>query len=443
MPPLSTPHLPRLALMGARVRLRRRRLPCLLLLLLLVASAPADSPATPAGPASPPVPLSAPAAPSAAPARPTDAPAPPSGVKAQDTPSDGGSSITITWSPSPDDGAGRKTVTAYEILRASAPEGPFRSLGLAPGGYTTYRDPSVKDGEATFYRVAAVTESGERGESDIAGPAVSSQQWFNLERWNILVIAGFLFAAIIFFIERGRTGRRSFIRRIAGLDALEEAIGRATEMGKPILFSPGVHDMDDVQTIAAITILAHVARKAAAYETNLLVPNRHSLVMTTGRETVKESYLAAGRPDSYREDDIFYISDEHFGYVAGVTAMIVRERPATCLYLGASGAESILFAETGNSIGAIQIGGTAEPAQLPFFVAACDYTLIGEELFAASAYLSGEPHQIGSLKGHDAGKALALCGIVAGSLLTTFASLSGWPLLSEVSEGLRSLFMNR
>ena len=69
--------------------------------------------------------------------------------------------------------------------------------------------------------------------------------------------------------------------------------------------------------------------------------------------------------------------------------------------------------------------------------------IVRERPATASAYLSGEPHQIGSLKGHDAGKALALCGIVAGSLLTTFASLSGWPFLSEVSEGLRSLFMNR
>ena len=40
-------------------------------------------------------------------------------------------------------------------------------------------------------------------------------------------------------------------------------------------------------------------------------------------------------------------------------------------------------------------------AQLPFFIAACDYTLIGEELYAASAYLSREPLLLGSLKGQD------------------------------------------
>ena len=61
--------------------------------------------------------------------------------------------------------------------------------------------------------------------------------------------------------------------------------------------------------------------------------------------------------------------------------------------------------------------GTARPAQLPFFVAACDYTLIGEELFAASAYLSKDPKLLGSLKGQDVGKALFILGILVGVIL--------------------------
>jgi hypothetical protein len=79
----------------------------------------------------------------------------------------------------------------------------------------------------------------------------------------------------------------------------------------------------------------------------------------------------------------------------------------------------------GNSVGAIQIAGTAQPAQLPFFVAACDYTLIGEEFFAASAYLSGEPDQLGSLKGQDVGKLIVAGGIVVGVVAETLASLTG------------------
>jgi hypothetical protein len=70
-------------------------------------------------------------------------------------------------------------------------------------------------------------------------------------------------------------------------------------------------------------------------------------------------------------------------------------------------------------VGAIQIAGTAQPSQLPFFVTACDYTLIGEELFAASAYLSKQPLLLGSLKGQDYGKGLIIIILIIGITLVS------------------------
>jgi hypothetical protein len=159
--------------------------------------------------------------------------------------------------------------------------------------------------------------------------------------------------------------------------------------------------------------------------------------MTAARETVQAAFLAAGRPDSYSEDLIYYVTDEQFGYVAFLTGKMVREKPAACFYLGAFYAESLMLAETGNSIGAIQIAGTAEPAQLPFFVAACDYTLIGEEFFAASAYLSGDPDQLGSLQGQDLGKLVVGTLLICGSLCATLAVLVGGQY-SEIVDYLRN-----
>ena len=129
---------------------------------------------------------------------------------------------------------------------------------------------------------------------------------------------------------------------------------------------------------------------------------------------VKESYLKAGRPDAFNPDSVFYLTDDQFGFVAGVDGIIVREKPAANFFLGAFYAESLILAETGFASGAIQTAGTAMPSQLPFFVTACDYTLIGEELFAASAYLSKDPQQLGSLKGQDIGKAIFLFVLITG-----------------------------
>ena len=247
----------------------------------------------------------------------------------------------------------------------------------------------------------------------------TSSQWFFPDRLNLLIILVLICGAILLFTTLASRGARYFIRRIAGIDAIEEAVGRATEMGKPVLYIAGIQDLDNVQTVAGITILSSVAKKVAEYETKLTMPTSRSLVMTTAREVVKESFLSAARPDLYNDSMVYYVTDEQFGYVAHVDGLMVREKPATCIYMGAFFAESLILAETGNSVGAIQIAGTAMPTQLPFFVAACDYTLIGEELFAASAYLSQDPKLLGSLRGQDFGKLFAMTFILVGTLFAT------------------------
>ena len=265
---------------------------------------------------------------------------------------------------------------------------------------------------------------------------------FDYDRRYLAVIIVAFCGAVVYWIRHARQGGEVRVRKIPGLEALDEAVGRATEMGRACIFVPGIQDMNEVQTIAGMTVLSHVARTTAEYDATIEVPTSKSLVMTSAREVVQAAYLAAGRPDSYNADNIYYVTDEQFGYVAYLSGMMVRKKPAACFYMGSFFAESLILAETGNAIGAIQIAGTAQPAQLPFFVAACDYTLIGEEFFAASAYLSGSPSELGSLKGQDVGKVIVAAILVIGVALATAAELTGSPALSHAVEVLRGNILN-
>lgn len=254
-------------------------------------------------------------------------------------------------------------------------------------------------------------------------PAVK-REWFDWKKGPFAIVVLVVCGTVITCTELARRGKPFYVRPIAGLQAIDEAVGRATEMGKPILFIPGIQDVNEIDTVAGLTVLSTVAKVAAEYDTPLEVPTSRGLVMTAAREAVQAAALAAGRPDYYNEERIHYVTDEQFGYVASVCGWMDREQPAACFFLGKFYAESLILAETGNSIKAIQISGTAETTQLPFFVAACDYTLIGEELFAASAYLSGEPAQLGMLKGQDMGKLAAIVLIVIGFVFATWDSVS-------------------
>ena len=170
-------------------------------------------------------------------------------------------------------------------------------------------------------------------------------------------------------------------------------------------------------------MLGYVANRTARYETRRGGPVSRSLVMAHARGVVKEAYLGAGRPDLYHDDMIHYVTDDQFAYAAAVDGIMLRERPAACFYQGKFYAESLILAETGNSIGAIQIAGTASPAQLPFFITACDYTLIGEEFFAASAYLSKERKLMGSIRGQDVGKLLFMICLALGIIYVTLVAM--------------------
>ena len=253
--------------------------------------------------------------------------------------------------------------------------------------------------------------------------AVSSRDnWFRPERANSLIASILFIAIILTSISWARSGRNIFIRRISGLNAVDEAIGRATEIGKKVYYVPGIMSMDDIQTIASMAILGFVARSTARYGTDLNVPNKDPITFVSAQETVRGAYLAEGRPDLYREEMVNYVTYDQFAYTAAVSASMVRERPAAIFLIGYFFAESLILAETGQSTGAIQIAGQADPTQLPFFVATCDYVLIGEELYAASAYLSREPVLLGSTRGQDIAKAILILLGLAGVVMASFGN---------------------
>ncbi len=244
--------------------------------------------------------------------------------------------------------------------------------------------------------------------------------WFDNNKLTAL-FASLLFGLMVFyFVVKARKGHDLYIRPIAGIHEIDNAIGRATEMGRPILYIMGSGSLSDNSIIASLGILSQVAKKAAEYDTRLIVPCYDYIVMPVAQEIVREAHYAAGRPDSYDKNNVFYLTSVQFAYVAGVNGIMIREKVATNFYLGFFAAEALLMTETGNAQGTIQIAGSDAVTQIPFFITTCDYTLIGEELYAASAYLNREPMLLGTLKAQDYYKFLILSCIFIGSILSTF-----------------------
>lgn len=228
---------------------------------------------------------------------------------------------------------------------------------------------------------------------------------------------------ILLSIRRAKKGTEYFIRRIAGIDAIDDAIGRSVEMGRPMSFTSGLAGISPV-LYACLGVLRHIARRAAVFGSKLFVPSYDPEVMVLADATLQQAYRDERKFARYDPTSVRYLSSEQFAFAAGYMGLVHREQVAGAFLFGTFAAESLILAEAGQQVGAVQVAATISNEQIPFFITSCDYTLIGEELFATGAFLSKDPVQTGSLKGQDIAKLVILVLILFGIAQATFYSVT-------------------
>jgi len=231
------------------------------------------------------------------------------------------------------------------------------------------------------------------------------------------ILMGVMGGVILLGVWRARRGHIPYVRRIAGIAAIETAIERATEMGRPIIYGMGFTDIQAIETHASLSILSYVARLAARMRTPLIVLVRVGNVYPVVEEIVRQAYTAEGVPDRFDpKDQIRFLSEDSVVYASG-TARLIEETKAGCaLFFGAFDFSSLLMAEPGARIGVLQIAGDPSLWQMPFFVCTCDQTVMGEEYYAAGAYVSPDPALRGSLVSQDVIKVVFAGLILLGAL---------------------------
>jgi len=241
-------------------------------------------------------------------------------------------------------------------------------------------------------------------------------------RISLFAIGLLICGGILLEIQRAKKGKQYELRPIAALDAIDEAIGRAVEMGRPVHYTPGVGNLTTrgaPTMFATLDILAHIAEKCASMDVDFIATTGSGDVQTVCEEIVRNAYANVGKPDAYSVDKVRYLSTDQWAYASEIADIVRREEVQANLMIGYFAAEAIVIAESGRISGAIQIGGTTNAYQLPFFVASCDYALIAQEVLAAASYFSDDPVAKGSLVGEDYGKALCLATLVLGVILST------------------------
>lgn len=222
-------------------------------------------------------------------------------------------------------------------------------------------------------------------------------------------------------MQRGRRGYLPKIRRLPAIDAMEEAVGRCAEMGRPIMFNPFWAELTNEnapQTFASFNCLSYVARLAAKLKVRLIVPYGRPEPGPILDEICREAYLVEGASDQYDPNSLIYLPE--FSHVMGTIGIMIRENVGANIMIGNAYYATVLFCETGQLIGAFQIGGSATLPNVPYFITSCEFSLIGDEIFASGAYITKDPVMTSSIQASDWVKlALTVIGLVSILLLNS------------------------
>lgn len=254
-------------------------------------------------------------------------------------------------------------------------------------------------------------------------------EWFAVSRMPELAGIILCIAALALSAVLARRGASIRLRPLPALEAIGNALGRATEQGTPVVYITGWGgDMGRPTTMASMVILSEVAQNAAGLNCRLIFPSHDPLVASVAQETVQQAAQTAGRPSWYRADDVYFVSQSQLGYAAAVDGIMARERPGAVFLLGTFEGEALILAETAHQTRAVTIAGTDSTIQLSFLLVACDYTLIGEELFAASGVIARDRAITAAVWGQDWLRYAIIAMLLGGALATSIwgVNISGW-----------------
>jgi len=234
----------------------------------------------------------------------------------------------------------------------------------------------------------------------------------------VTLIALWVVAIFLIFSKRD-----IWIRRLPALDFIEESVGRAAEMGQPVLAqgfgsgSSGIQSSIAPQIIAALSVLGHVARICARHGTQVVALMSSESVIPVADEVLRTAYRLEGKLEEFeaRKEEMMPWTPNQANKVSAINAL----RPAAHIIIGAFWHESVQIAEAASAVGAVQIGGTGRLYQIPFFAAICDMNLIGEEIYAVGAYISRTPEMLASIATTDYFKVISFALIILGTLLAT------------------------
>lgn len=226
---------------------------------------------------------------------------------------------------------------------------------------------------------------------------------------TMLLLLAVLTVAILSLVHHRRAADRSHPlqrRSLRALAPMRRALDRGAETGRAIHLSPGSGAVGSrsttVETVAGLLAAERVATEAALNGAPVLASSGDAVAHLALRGFLRQAYQQAGLGEDYDPINVQLLAHQDpMAYASGVTTLYGRQPLEASQLIGAFGQEFLLAGEVGAQSDVPQVAGATTTTALPLIYLTAEGALIGEEIYAAEAYLARTPEPSARLLTQD------------------------------------------
>jgi hypothetical protein len=238
----------------------------------------------------------------------------------------------------------------------------------------------------------------------------------------IAFILAIVLAGLIVIFHLLQRGRWPVFRELPGYDAVHADVAASVEAGARVHMALGEGQIIGAGAeaeLAGLSALAKIAQAASVSDRPPVATTSDGVTSLLAQDVMYSTYRQMRAEERFDHDLGRLAGLGPAGYTAGAMVTPLAEKATATILIGAMGAEAALIADTGAQHGSV-IAAVTDPVGQAAVFATTDNPLIGEELFAAGAYLKVSPAHAASLRAQDVLRWIAIGAILLGALGSTF-----------------------
>lgn len=234
-----------------------------------------------------------------------------------------------------------------------------------------------------------------------------------------------LAAALLLGLTLWRRRVPATLRVIEAYERLNKSVGIAVENGTRLHISLGRGNLFTARggsAFAGLAMLRRLTERTSVSDRPPIVTSGDAPLTILSQDTLQSGYRAAGAEEQYRVSTGRLTGLSPFAYAAGTMPIIRDEKVSTNIFIGDFGNEAALLTEEADRENTNLIAASDNLSAQAIFYASAQDPLIGEELFAAGAYVGAGASHEASLNVQDILRWLIILAIIIGAGLTVLGA---------------------